>query len=222
MVDERGQEPTQPAATTAAPEPAAALPGLTGNEGAAAPGAPAAQPEALIRHDIRFHATADAAYHGMREGFLGGVHRALMALVLIGGTTSFAALTEQIAPAWQQGAAVLVVGAAIIDLIFDLSGKARTHARLRARYHQVLARLHLCGDVDLPALQAELQAIYAEEPPGHRMVQALAHNAAVDAMYEDAKARTLRLTVPWWPDRLFGNILRLSGHVYERRGIQSP
>jgi hypothetical protein len=64
------------------------------------------------------------------------------------------------------------------------------HALFVRRYADIAARL--ARGADLAALTADLHAIYADEPPPHRALQALAFNQAMEQLGDDSE----RIVVP--------------------------
>jgi len=69
----------------------------------------------------------------------------------------------------------------LLDLVFDLSGKAREHGYLRKRFMELYGECNLA--VSTPAeLRKWLDDLYQEEPPQFCAVTALAYNSAKQAL----------------------------------------
>jgi hypothetical protein len=100
------------------------------------------------------------------------MHRIAMFIVVASGTASFAFAKAT----WIFAAIITLAG--LLDLVFDVSGKARLHASLRRRIYDVLAQTE---DQTRSVAQLKEQAlrIYADEPPCMHAVNALAYNAAM-------------------------------------------
>lgn len=114
----------------------------------------------------------NAHYHEDRERFFARIHRVAMFIVVVSGTATFA---------WARAIpylAAIITLTGLIDLVFDVSGKARLHASLRRRIYDVLAQTE---DVSRSDAQLKEQAvrIYADEPPCMHAVNAMAYNAAM-------------------------------------------
>ncbi len=123
--------------------------------------------------DFRIRCLASALYHEDRERFFAWTHRAAMFLVVASGTAALSPLKETYPHAIP--AFTTLVG--LLDLVFDLSGKARLHAGLRKQIYSVLADAN--GHDNLNNLERRLTLIYAEEPPCMYAVNAVAYNRAM-------------------------------------------
>jgi hypothetical protein len=126
---------------------------------------------------------ADIAYHSLVEGAMDRWHRIIISAVIISGTAAFASLAKVFPVGLQSVFLLLIVGAGTLDIVFDPPGVARAHRDIRNRLHALLAQLEISDHSRLAAIRAELQEIYAQQPPSNRFVQAVAYNVAVDAMY---------------------------------------
>jgi hypothetical protein len=202
MASSERTDPSAPTATGAVPT-APAGPGATGpgqgrRDDTSSTGASSSSAATLERHRIRFDCMAEIAYHALMESSLDRWHRIIISVVLISGTASFASLTDVLPDNWQGALLFLIVAAATVDIMFDPPGAARNHRDMRSRFHSLLAMLETCEDVHLKNVRAEMQKIYAQQPPSNRFVQAVAYNVAVDAMYARDKARDHYEPVPRW------------------------
>jgi hypothetical protein len=131
--------------------------------------------------DIKFESMKGAYYHEGREAHLGFIHRALLFLVTFLGTATASQLLAggTISPTWT-GLATAMVG--LIDLVFDLPGKARNHGFLRRRFIELSA---FSDDHrwQTDALKERLHSIFADEPPQFRYANAIAYNNALRTIY---------------------------------------
>jgi hypothetical protein len=124
------------------------------------------------RDALRISLVRNAHYHEDRERFFARMHRVAMFIVVVSGTASFA---------WVKGTpylAAIITLTGLIDLVFDVSGKARLHASLRRRIYDVLAQTE-DESRSVPQLKEQAVRIYADEPPCMHAVNAMAYNAAM-------------------------------------------
>lgn len=132
-------------------------------------------------NDIKFESLKGAYYHEGREAHFDMMHRALLFLVTFLGTATASQLLAAgtISPTWT-GLATAVVG--LIDLVFDLSGKARNHGFLRRRLIELNG---FCDDPrwKIDALKERLHSIYADEPPQFKCANAIAYNNALRTIH---------------------------------------
>lgn len=107
------------------------------------------------------------------------MHRVFMFIVVVIGTASIgASLAKE--NQWATLGTALAVFAGLVDLLWDVDGMARRHSTLRRRCFDLLARLEANKSID--GIRAEYIRIIADEPPAMHAVNALAFNAAVDAL----------------------------------------
>jgi hypothetical protein len=127
---------------------------------------------------LEFELVRNARYHEDRERFFDTVHRWTMFFVVLLGTAAFGDLFGQ-----NRILAALAAMAGLVDLVFDVSGKARAHAQLRRHSFELLASLQDGGNVG--QVQSRLTATYGEEPNPNGTVGCLAYNAANEALGRD-------------------------------------
>jgi hypothetical protein len=138
------------------------------------------KPERLSGKDlIEFRCTRNAAYHEDMEAFYARMHRFFMFIVVVVGTASIGASLAKENEYATLGTALAVL-AGLIDLLWDVDGMARLHSTLRRRCFDLLARLE--ANENLDGIRAEFVRVIADEPPAMHAVNALAFNAAVDAL----------------------------------------
>lgn len=138
-------------------------------------------------HALWCDAERSARYHGSRTAFFDGWRRILMFVVFLassGAAISAANLFDE-AQALAVVLGMVAATSAAVEFAFDLSGKARLHSTLRARF-TVLA-----GEIDpsetnpetIRKWHTELYRIFAEEPAVvYYGVNAVAHNAVAQVV----------------------------------------
>jgi hypothetical protein len=164
------------------------------------PGPEAAQRSKEITDREAFQITClrNTHYHEDRERFFARWHKITMFVVVLGGAATFAPLEHKY---WIAASIVTIAG--LIDLVFDVSGKARLHASLRRRIYDILSESQ-DDRSDLTKLHRRAIDVYADEPPCMHAVNAIAHNAAMAAFERPLKLQfkiTLlqRLLRNMWP-----------------------
>lgn len=122
--------------------------------------------------ELRIDCLKSALYHDDRENFYARLHKLTMLVAVLSSASAFAFIADY------RSLIALVTVAGVIDLVFDVSGKARLHATLRRGYYNILALAE--DDVcNVPKLRQELIRLYADEPPIKHAVNTLAYNAAM-------------------------------------------
>jgi hypothetical protein len=167
---------------------------------------------------IRFEALKGTFYHEGLEAHYSRIHRWLLFAVTLLGT----ATTAQLFSSYPQG--TLTIGlattiAGLVDLVFDLSGKARTHGFLRRRFIELS---EFCEDAEWhpSSLKARLQSLYEDEPPQFHAANAVAYNNARRALYDNEEPEKL-LVVPKRV-KLLKNWARYDGFDFKRRNEMAP
>jgi len=162
-------------------------------------------------HQVRFGALENIAYHAAREQFLARLAKLLTGLQVLLGTGAVAMLAQAL-PGSAPMTMVLAALAGVIMLVTDPAASAREHRIFRARYLGLLAEIDEAGAEEANAgrARAQMSRIAADEPPVYRAVQALAYNAAINALYPEAEAKGLRYRV--------GALQRIFAHVLPMRG----
>jgi hypothetical protein len=141
---------------------------------------------------------SNAQYHSCREAFLDTVHRWFMFFVIALGaaalTDAFPKLLHAIfrvsvdptlfKEACAAGAAVL----AALDLTFDLSNRARSHAMMKRRYYELLADLRE-GHTTPEEVSVCLEKFSADEEPVYRVLYLICWNAAQRTVYGEKALR---------------------------------
>jgi hypothetical protein len=119
-----------------------------------------------------------------------------MFVVVAAGAASIVPLEKQY---WILPAIITLAG--LVDLVFDVSGKARLHASLRRRIYDLLAQAEN-ETSDICKLREQAIGVYADEPPCMHAVNALAYNGAMAAFDRPLKFH-LKLS---WHQRFFRNL----------------
>lgn len=157
----------------------------------------------------RFAAFTNGSYHADREGFLDWTHRVLLLIVILLGTS---ALLEVMPPAWRQISAALTTLAGTLDLVFDLTTRARKHGHLRREYFELAASLAEGRITPAEADAAMLRSAADEEPP-FCAAHAVAENWASMAVYGGGRVAPCRIT---GAQRLFRHVWRFNGSSFAR------
>lgn len=142
--------------------------------------------------EFKIRCLSSALYHDDRERFFAWVHRGAMFFVVAFGTAAISPLKDTFPHALP--AAITLTG--LLDLVFDLSGKARLHATLRKQIYGVLADV---GHEPLPNLERRLVLIYSDEPPCMGAANAVAYNRAMRS-YGRPEKHLVKIT--WWESLL--------------------
>ena len=116
----------------------------------------------------------NARYNEDRERFFARIHKGAMFVVVMGGSSLFADYSQ----VWIAAAVITLAGT--LDLVFDVSGRARLHASLRRRIYDILAQLE-DPKREVSKLNEMAVQVFADEPPCMHAVNALAFNGAMAA-----------------------------------------
>lgn len=160
---------------------------------AAAASGPAHDPRAAGRsataaEDLRFGLVFDLLrnmrYHSMREEWFASLGKLVQLVSLVAGTAAGATLLGSFLDERSRIVVSAVLGFAVafitlLNLVFDLSGKARLHAGLKQRFAAVLATVEAKVELSpaaIAACRAEMARIYGEEPSAKLVVDAVAWN----------------------------------------------
>jgi hypothetical protein len=158
--------------------------------------------------NLRFDALRNAHYHKARQRRLDTWSKTANFLVVVLGTTAAADLGKDFflkqLPTMEVGATSAAIGFLVavtgaLQLVYDWSGRARTHEFLQRRFYEVIAKIEeKRPDTEefLSELEAEMVRIYADEPATLRALDAVAYNETVDAL-GSTNGRADRLVVTW-------------------------
>ena len=154
---------------------------------------------------IRYPCLMNMDYHATREAWLDGLHRWLMFFVIAAGASA-------LFDAWQPMRIIGPVIAAVcgaLDLTFDLSNRARTHAMFRRRYSELLSTASRNPDA-LHALRSDLDDLMSEEEPAFHAQLALSAMKAQQATY----GKIVDPCRPGWWYRRLANMRRFEGYDF--------
>lgn len=150
-----------------------------------------------------FEAYLNGRYHADREGFLAGWHRRLMIFIILFGA---AQLVDQFTDDAKRWIGVATLAAGLIDLFFDLSGRAQRHAYLREKYFDVAALVREDG-ADARSARVALDKLAGQEEPIFCVTHLIAERWAHTAVYGSPRDSTS----PGWFKRLLRNYYRFDG-----------
>jgi hypothetical protein len=166
-------EATEAAATSAASFATAGAAAQTRDDKGVSSGpTPALSP----REEFIIDCLRNARYHEDRERFFAGIHKLSMFFVVASGTATFA---------WIKAAtffAGIITIAGLLDLVFDISGKARLHASLRRRIYDILAQAE-DPSRSMDSLREQAVRVYADEPPCMHAANMIAYNGAMQSFH---------------------------------------
>jgi hypothetical protein len=144
--------------------------------------------ELTSREKFQISCLRDARYHEDRERFFARLHKITMFVVVAAGTAAIAPIEQK--SFWFPA---IITLAGLVDLVFDVSGKARLHASLRRRIYELLAQAE-DETSDISKLRQHAIGVYADEPPCMHGANALAYNGAMEAL---ERPRELQLKITW-------------------------
>jgi hypothetical protein len=140
------------------------------------------------REEFVIDCLRNARYHEDRERFFARIHRTAMFIVVASGTATFA---------WLKAAPYLagvITLAGLLDLVFDISGKARLHASLRRRVYDILAQAE-DSTRSVEGMREQAVRIYADEPPCMHAANIIAYNGAMDALH---RPHSFKFKIEWY------------------------
>jgi hypothetical protein len=152
--------------------------------------------EVKTKSDLYFDALRNALYHSARKAYFDLLNRTLSFVIILAGGTAAADFGSRWGLDFKLLAFVAAVVAAL-QLVFDFGMRARTHEFLQRRYYEMIAKISAKPNTakkELGEWEAELNRIYSEEPTPMRALDAIAYNAACEALGRSDK----RVKVSWW------------------------
>ncbi len=195
MVDGRGTDAAIPATSSIS----AFEPGHAGADLSTANDAAAGEEVASrALFDLQFECIADTAYYVMRETHFARMNRWLTGAQTLLSTGAVASLLAE--GAWAVTVTAGLAGAVsgVILLVLDPAGAAREYRILRSRVMAITRAIVVdpTGPREVRMLASKRLEVAADAPPVLRALQAIAYNAAVDALYsrEDAPSQRLAVT----------------------------
>lgn len=119
-------------------------------------------------------------YYDDRARHYDRVQRSIMFLVVILGTSSVATALGNLPEGVLVGVAVLTTVVGLVDLVFDVSGKARTYTSLKREVYVMLSEVEV--GAGLKRIRGRLATAYGDEPAFNGTANALAYNNAMLAL----------------------------------------
>lgn len=144
----------------------------------------------------RHIALRNALYHTARRRWLDGWGRFLNLLIIVAGTSAATDMLGYI-PGSTPFMALFVAFVGAAQLVYDFSGRGRTHELLQRRYYLIYAEISECTSPtmeDCAKWEAEFARAAADEPPTMRALDAIADNQATNTLLGGEK----RLDVTGW------------------------
>jgi hypothetical protein len=146
--------------------------------------------------NLRHMSLRNALYHLARRRWLETWGKLFNFSIVIAGTSAAADVFGYIPDSriWLPFG-IAAIGA--LQLVYDFSGRARTHEILQRRYFSLMAEIEECVEPDqlqCAKWSAEISRIAGDEPPTLRALDAIADNQATNAMYGGGN----RLKVNMW------------------------
>lgn len=154
---------------------------------------PSAAEGAEVESGIRFSCLMNARYHASREAFLDNVHRWFMFTVIVLGAGALIDVGVKEFPWAKEAFGAFAAIIAALDLTFDLSNRARTHALMKRRYFELLADFNE-GKKKPEETRACIDRYCADEEPAYHALLASSWNAAQEMLFGN---NAQRYAIPW-------------------------
>jgi len=140
-------------------------------------------------NEAKHGAFTNGKYHADREAFFDFWDKSITFGVLLTGAVAF---LDVFGNSFQKvGAAVLGVFA-LLQLVAELSKKARDHSTLKKLYFELAAKME-SGELAANAAGAAMLRLAGEERPPYCALHAIAENWATRAIYGDGKPLPCRI-----------------------------
>ncbi|MEE8633594.1 MAG: hypothetical protein V3S93_03860 [Methyloceanibacter sp.] len=156
-------------------------------------GAPELRAREMDYEGPRFDALRNALYHSEREAFYDRWNRLMSLVIVVAGAAAISDFTATLgysSPAFPAFFAALATAAAAVQLVYDLGGKAAKYGYYQQRYYELIADMQEHpGDKSDPKWEARLIKLYVGEPAPKRAADAVAYNAACEAVGTPKKKR---------------------------------
>ncbi len=131
----------------------------------------------------------NAKYHEDREQFFSFANKLALFFIVLSGTAALSPLKT----IYPNLFAIVITVLGLLNLVFNISDKAKLHGGLRKDTYNVLADLKI--GMDISSLQKRLVLLYADEPPVMYAVSAIAYNSAMKSL---DRPRNFLVKVSWW------------------------
>jgi hypothetical protein len=150
---------------------------------------------------LRFSLEVSARYHDYRRATLGTRVTFVRLVSLLGSVGSLLAVSHWVESAekmvlWVAWISVVVGIVNLVDLVFHFDADARLHTSLFQRFKGLLgemAKHQTDWERQIPAWDAEAEAIRSDEPPTYWALYALAWNQTVEKYQATSHKRPVRL-----------------------------
>jgi hypothetical protein len=159
------------------------------------------------RESFLIECLRNSRYHEDRERYFARWHKIAMFVVVISGTATFANWASL---PWIGG---VVTVAGLLDLVFDVSGKARLHASLRRRIYDIMAQME-DSSRPLETLREQAVRVYADEPPAMHAANYVAFNGAMEFLN---RPREFQYKLKWY-HRAFRNVCAFASTDFKTYG----
>lgn len=160
--------------------------------------------------ELRFTLQRNAIYHERREYYFDFLNKILNLIVIISGATAFSEATN----IKSSYAAFVAMIAGTLQLVFDLSVRARHHNKLREKYISLLSDLELdySNTESHKKIHSSMTRIWADEPPTMRIVDSIAYNLVVSSTAKTNADLLNRIHIPAHC-YIFSHLFSFSGFV---------
>lgn len=172
-----------------------------------------ATPEMMSsKQDVLWDCERLSLYHHTRGQFLYLVHRWVMFLIIISGTSAFASIIKD----YNIVASISMIFSSVLgvlDLVFNFSNASNEHITLYRRFTELRGKMISCTDYTDKHIRLwhdSMHSIYADEPPTYRALEAWCHNILCRSMGHK-KEDTLRIP---YLHRMFMNMWPFAGEQY--------
>lgn len=137
-------------------------------------------------NNIEFNIRRSIRYHTKRRRFFDKLHRIVVFLTVICGSSAFVALMSdnQKIATWVTLVITLV---SLLDLAIDFSGKSVLHDNLQRKFSDLLNKTIVCDDSNQKLKELEVDRILIEkdEPTALKALNILCHNEQCIAQGHD-------------------------------------
>jgi hypothetical protein len=168
----------------------------------------------------RFDGLRSAIYHSWRERWFAGSHRFVMFITALFGTSSAVFILGEFDSKWGVIVAVIASALTMVDLVFDLPGRALLHAVLKERFYQALADCEADTEGQSHLHRAKLTRIYGAEPPYLHALNELAWNKTYIAMSHSQNLDELKKVS--FICRITGNFISWDGCDFSSKKDSAP
>lgn len=130
---------------------------------------------------MQFECMRNAYYHEDRERFFTGLHRLMMAVVVVFALGSLTDIVRSLPGPFAEVFVFLAGVAGLLDLLFGVTARMKEHNTLRKRSLDLLARASV-KSANLEEIKSDFYRLLADEPPQMHIVNDIATNSAVRSL----------------------------------------